>query len=170
MNTSDGPRGPWPDPDERGEARPDPGEPEDPRAEDERLRRGSRGDRERRGRGRRGSRRGERSHWSITSTTSTTGWAAWDERTEAKGSKGVALAVAGLNLGGLLALPAMLVIGIYTFITVYAVVKAVGAGSDEANALVVLLGVVGLVTLFVTMLGVGAWLVGRSADPKKRRR
>ena len=38
MNTSDGPRGPWPDPDERGEARPDPGEPEDPRAEDERLR------------------------------------------------------------------------------------------------------------------------------------
>ena len=37
MNTSDGPRGPWPDPDERGEARPDPGEPEDARAEDERL-------------------------------------------------------------------------------------------------------------------------------------
>ena len=87
-----------------------------------------------------------------------------------RGSKGVALAVAGLNLGGLLALPAMLVIGIYTFITVYAVVKAVGAGSDQANALIVLLGVVGLVTLFVTMLGVGAWLVGRSANPKKRRR
>jgi hypothetical protein len=169
MNTSDGPRGPWPDPDERGEARPDPGEPEDPRAEDERLRAeaevigsdaaalaadlGAASDR-------------LVDHLDDVDDR----WAAWDERTEAKGSKGVALAVAGLNLGGLLALPAMLVIGIYTFITVYAIVKAVGAGSDEANALVVLLGVVGLVTLFVTMLGVGAWLVGRSADPKKRRR
>ena len=169
MNTSDGPRGPWPDPDERGEARPDPGEPEDPRAEDERLRAEA-----------------EAIGSDAAAVAADLGaasdrlvdhlddvddrWAAWDERTEAKGSKGVALAVAGLNLGGLLALPAMLVIGIYTFITVYAIVKAVGAGSDEANALVVLLGVVGLVTLFVTMLGVGAWLVGRSADPKKRRR
>jgi hypothetical protein len=169
MNTSDGPRGPWPDPDERGEARPDPGEPEDPRAEDERLRAEA-----------------EAIGSDAAAVAADLGaasdrlvdhlddvddrWAAWDERTEAKGSKGVALAVAGLNLGGLLALPAMLVIGIYTFITVYAVVKAVGAGSDQANALVVLLGVVGLVTLFVTMLGVGAWLVGRSADPKKRRR
>ena len=107
---------------------------------------------------------------STTSTTSTSGWAAWDDRTEAKGSKGIAIAVAAVNLGGLLALPAMLVVGIYTFVTVYAIVKAVGAGSDEANAIVVLLGVVGIVTLFVTMLGVGGWLVGRSADPKKRGR
>jgi hypothetical protein len=169
MNTRDGPRGPWPDPDERGEARPDPGEPEDARAEDERLR----AEAEAIGSDAAGvaADLGAASDRLVDHLDDVDDrWAAWDQRTEAKGSKGVALAVAGLNLGGLLALPAMLVIGIYTFITVYAIVKAVGAGSDEANALVVLLGVVGLVTLFVTMLGVGAWLVGRSADPKRRRR
>jgi hypothetical protein len=32
-----------------------------------------------------------------------------------------------------------------------------------------MIGVVGLVTLFVTLLGVGGWLIGRAADPKKRR-
>jgi hypothetical protein len=96
--------------------------------------------------------------------------AAWDERTDARGSKGVSLAVAGLSVGYLLALPALLVIGIYTFITIYAVVKAVDSGPDTADAGVVLIGVVGLVTFFVVLLGVGLWAIGRTADPKKRSR
>ncbi|MET0801806.1 MAG: hypothetical protein ABWZ53_11640 [Actinomycetota bacterium] len=169
MNASDDPRGPWPDPDEPGAPRPGPGETVAERADDDRLRAEAE---------------------DIGSDAAAIAadldaasdrivdhlddvddrWAAWDDRTEAKGSKGIAIAVAAVNLGGLLALPAMLVVGIYTFVTVYAIVKAVGAGSDEANAVVVLLGVVGLVTLLVTMLGVGGWLVGRSADPKKRGR
>ena len=94
---------------------------------------------------------------------------AWDERTDASGSKGIAVAVAGLNVTYLMVLPVLLVVGIYTFITVYAIVKAVSSGSDSADAGVILLGVVGLVTLFVVLLGVGGWLVGRAADPKKRR-
>jgi hypothetical protein len=87
----------------------------------------------------------------------------------AGGSKGVAIVVAGLNLGLLLALPALIVLGVYTFITVYAIVKAFGGGADTADPATVLIGVVGLVTLFTTLLGVGVWAIGRTADPKKRR-
>ena len=64
-------------------------------------------------------------------------------------------------------LPVLLVVGIYTFITVYAIVKAVSSGSDSADAGVILLGVVGLVTLFVVLLGVGGWLIGRAAEPEE---
>lgn len=87
----------------------------------------------------------------------------------AGGSKGVALVVAGLNLGLLLTLPALIVVGVYTFITVYAIVKALSSGADAADPATVLIGVVGLVTLFTTLLGVGVWAIGRTADPKKRR-
>lgn len=93
---------------------------------------------------------------------------AWDERTDPQGSRGVSLGVAGLSVAYLLILPVLLAIGIYTYITVYAIVKAVDAGPDSADAGVVLLGVVGLVTLFVALLGGGLWAIGRAADPKRR--
>jgi hypothetical protein len=96
--------------------------------------------------------------------------AAWDERTETQGSKGVALAVAGLSVAYLLILPVLLAIAIYTFITVYAIVKAVDLGPDTADAGVVLIGIVGLVTLFIVLLGGGMWAIGRAADPKRRPR
>jgi hypothetical protein len=95
--------------------------------------------------------------------------AAWDDRTDPKGSRGVGLAIAGLQVGYLMILPVLLVVSIYAFITVYAIVKAVRAGSDSADPTIVLLGVVGLVTLFVLLLGVAGWAIGRAADPKKRR-
>jgi len=85
------------------------------------------------------------------------------------GSRAVALAVAGVDLVVMLALPVLIVVGVYTFLTVYAVVKAVSGGSDSADAATVLIGVVALVTLFTTLLGVGGWAIGRTADPKKRR-
>lgn len=95
--------------------------------------------------------------------------AAWDQRTETPGSKGVSLAVAGLSVGYLMILPVLLAIGIYTFVTVYAIVKAVDPGPDTADAATVLIGIVGIVTLFVVLLGGGLWAIGRAADPKKRR-
>jgi hypothetical protein len=94
---------------------------------------------------------------------------AWDARTDPKGSRGVALAVAGMNVVYLLILPVLLVVGIYTFITIYAIVKVVRGGSDAADPATILVGVVGLVTLFVLLLGIGGWAIGRAADPKKRR-
>ena len=96
--------------------------------------------------------------------------AAWDERAEPQGSKGVSIAVAAMSVGYLLILPVLLVVGIYTFITVYAIVKAVDAGPDTADAGVVLIGTIGIVTFFVLLLGGGLWAIGRAADPKKRQR
>ena len=97
------------------------------------------------------------------------GWSGDAGSPDVAGSKGVSLAVAGLNIVFLLALPVLIVVGIYTYITVYALVKAIDSGPDSPDAGVVLIGVIGLVTLFVVLLGVGLWAIGRAADPKKRR-
>ena len=47
---------------------------------------------------------------------------------EGAGSRGAALAVAGLSFGVLLVFPVLIVVGVYTFITIYAIVKAVSGG------------------------------------------
>jgi hypothetical protein len=95
--------------------------------------------------------------------------ARWDEG-DAQGSKGVSVGVAVMTVGYLVILPVLLAIGIYTFITVYAIVKAIDSGPDTADGAVVVLGIVGLVTFLVVLLGGGVWAVGRAADPKKRPR
>jgi hypothetical protein len=97
----------------------------------------------------------------------------WDppaERDDVAGSRGVSLAIAGLNVIYLMFLPVLLVVGIYTYLTVYAIVKAVDGGSDSPDPATVLIGIVGLVTVFVVALGLGSWAIGRTADPRKRRR
>ena len=96
--------------------------------------------------------------------------AAWNARTEASGSKGISLAVSGLSVAYMMALPALLVVGIYTYITIYAIVKAIDAGPDTADAGVIVVGVVGMTTFFVVLIGVGLWAIGRAADPRKRPR
>ena len=90
--------------------------------------------------------------------------------TAPQGSKGVSLGVAVLSVAYLMILPVLLAVGIYSFITVYAIVKVIDSGPDTADATVVLLGIVGLVTFFVVVLGGGLWAIGRAADPAKRRR
>ena len=97
--------------------------------------------------------------------------ARWDEGdAEVQGSKGVSVGVAVMTVGYLVMLPVLLAIGIYTFITVYAIVKAIDSGPDTADGAVVVLGIVGLVTFFVVLLGGSVWAIGRAADPKKRPR
>jgi hypothetical protein len=93
-----------------------------------------------------------------------------EPESQPKGSKGVSVGVAVLSVGYLVSLPVLLAVGIYTFITVYAIVKAISSGPDTADAAVVLIGIVGLVTFFVLLLGGGLWAIGRTADPKKRGR
>jgi hypothetical protein len=94
----------------------------------------------------------------------------WDEPAEPQGSRGISIGVAVLSVGYLVALPVLLTVGIYTFITVYAIVKVIDSGPDTADAAVVLIGIVGLVTFFIVLLGGGLWAIGRAADPTKRRR
>lgn len=97
-------------------------------------------------------------------------WAEFDERTEQRGSKGVALAVAGVQLGTLVIMPVVLVVAIYVSLTGYAIVKAVSSGSDSPDPATVLIGVVALVTLVVVLFGTATWAIGRAFDPRKRPR
>jgi hypothetical protein len=92
-----------------------------------------------------------------------------DRRDEPAGSTGVSLGVAGLTVMFFVLLPAFIAVGVYTFVTVYAVVKGVEGGSDQPDATTILVGIVLLVTLFTLLVAVGMMLIGRAADPKKRR-
>ena len=86
------------------------------------------------------------------------------------GSKGVSLAIAGLSVTFHVLLAWLLVGGIYLYLTIYALVKAIGSAPDEPNATVVVLGIVGLVTGLLLVFAAGVGLLGRAANPTKRRR
>jgi hypothetical protein len=90
-------------------------------------------------------------------------------RDEPAGSTGVSLGVAGLTVTFFVLLPAFIAVSVYTFLTVYAIVKGVEGGSDQPDAITIMVGVVLLVTLFTLLVAVGMMLVGRTADPKRRR-
>jgi hypothetical protein len=98
----------------------------------------------------------------------------WDEgRTDEEldrpaGSKGVAFTVALATFGFWVVLPVLVVVGVYSLLTVYAIVKAVGSAPDEPNAVAIALSIVGLITLFVVILGAAISLIGRAANPKRR--
>lgn len=91
-------------------------------------------------------------------------------RDEPADAKGVAFGVVGLVVTFFVLLPAFIAVGIYTFVTVYAIVKGVEGGSDVPDPITVMIGIVLLIALFTVLLAVGAMLLGRTADPKKRRR
>jgi hypothetical protein len=87
---------------------------------------------------------------------------------EPAGSRGVAIAVGAGSVGFSLVLPVLIVVGVYSFLTIYAIVKAVGSAPDAANPIVVLTGVIGLVTLFVLLFAAAVTLIGRAGNPNKR--
>jgi uncharacterized membrane protein YeiB len=82
---------------------------------------------------------------------------------------GTAFAVAGIAVTVMVVLPVLVVVGLYTAITVYAIVKWIGSAPDAANPAVVWLMTLGLVTVFTLLLGVGIGLAGRSMTPRKRK-
>jgi len=90
-------------------------------------------------------------------------------RDEPAASKGVAFGVVGLVVTFFVLLPAFIAVGVYTSLTVYAMVKGVEGGSDVPDPTTIMVGLVLLVTLFVLLVALGAMLLGRMADPKKRR-
>jgi hypothetical protein len=83
--------------------------------------------------------------------------------------RGVSFGVAGVLVTFSVLLAALIAVGVYTFLTVYAIVKGVEGGSDVPDAITIMVGVVLLVTLLVLLAAVGVMLLGRTADPKKRR-
>lgn len=83
---------------------------------------------------------------------------------------GIALAIAGAVVTFMTMLAAVLVVLLWTALTVYAIVKAIGSAPDSASATTVLLIVVGLVTTLTLTLAGAIALVGRSMTPRRRRR
>jgi hypothetical protein len=90
--------------------------------------------------------------------------------TGATDGKGVGIAVGATNVALYAMLPVLIVVGVWTLISVYAIVKWIGSAPEEPNPTVIVLGVALMVSLFVVLFAVGVGLIGRSLSPKRRKR
>ena len=82
---------------------------------------------------------------------------------------GVAIAVAGIVTTVLTVFASLLVVLMWTALTIYALVKWIGSAPDAASPTTVLLIVVGLVTALTLLLTAPIALVGRSMTPRKKK-
>jgi hypothetical protein len=89
--------------------------------------------------------------------------------TRDRGSNAIGLAVAGVIVAFFALIPFLILVALYLFLTIYAVVRAIGPGMGE-NPVAILVGFALITSTFATLLGVAIHLVGRSLTPKKRRR
>ncbi len=85
------------------------------------------------------------------------------------GSNGIGIAVAGILVALFTILPFILIAVLYLFVTIYAIVRAIGPGEGE-NAVPIVVGFVLITSALVILIGVTIHLVGRSITPKKRSR
>ena len=83
---------------------------------------------------------------------------------------GVALGIAAVATFGYTIWAGVLVMVMWLCLTVYAVVKWIGAPADHASPLTVLLILVANVTLYVILLTLGIYAMGRSMRYKKKDR
>lgn len=90
-------------------------------------------------------------------------------RVDHGGSKGVGLAVGGVIVAFFASLPFVFVVSLYVFVTIYAIVRAIGPGAGE-NAVAIVVGFVLITSTFVVLLGVTIHFVGQSLTPRKRRK
>jgi hypothetical protein len=90
------------------------------------------------------------------------------EPSDAGGTNGVGLAVAAVLVAFFATLPFVLIVVLYLFMTIYAVVRAIGPGSGE-NPVTIVVGFVLLTSLSAVLMAVTVHLVGRSLTPSKRR-
>ncbi len=83
-------------------------------------------------------------------------------------SGGLGLGIGLTNVVAYALLPALVAVGIWTLVCIYAIVKWIGSAPDDVNPTVIVVGVAGIVTLLVVLIAVGVGLVGRSMNPKRR--
>jgi len=84
------------------------------------------------------------------------------------GSRFIGLGVAVAVLAVLVLLPALAVVGFYTFANVYALITGFDFSSDTMNVAVFLTGLVLTVAAIIVAMAVAAGLIGRSLSPKRR--
>lgn len=83
--------------------------------------------------------------------------------------RGAAGAVAGASVIFFMTLGAVIVVLGWIGLTIYALVKAIGGGSDQPGATAIVLFFVLLVTALVTAFTASIGLIGRGMTPRKRR-
>jgi hypothetical protein len=83
---------------------------------------------------------------------------------------GQSLGIAGIAALGYAIWAAVLVVLLWLAVTIYAIVKWIGAPNDHPSATTLLVIVVGLVTLWPLAIALGMHLVGRSMRPSTRGR
>jgi hypothetical protein len=84
------------------------------------------------------------------------------------GSNAVGNAVAGILVAFFATFPFILIAVLYLFVTIYAIVRALGPGAG-ANAVPIVLGFVLITSAFVVLVGVTIHFVGRAITPKRSR-
>jgi hypothetical protein len=82
---------------------------------------------------------------------------------------GIAGGIAGLLVIGLMLLPAVLVVLLFTFFTIMGMIKGTDFRASTLNLPVLFIGVVVITTTLVVLLLVGAGRIGRSLTPARRR-
>ena len=88
--------------------------------------------------------------------------------TNDRGSNAIGLAVAGVIVAFFAVMPFVILVALYLFLTIYAIVRAIGPGAGE-NTVTILVGFALITSTFATLLGVAIHLIGRSLTPKRRR-
>jgi hypothetical protein len=83
------------------------------------------------------------------------------------GSNGIGIAVAGILFAFFAIFPFILIAVLYLFVTIYAIVRALGPG-EGVNAVPVVVGFVLLTSAFSILIAVTVHLVGRSITPKRK--
>lgn len=85
------------------------------------------------------------------------------------GSKGIGLAIAGIIVTFFATMPFVFIVVLYVFLTIYAIVRAIGTGAGE-DPVTIVVGFVLITSVFATLLGVTIHFVGRSLTPKRLRK
>jgi hypothetical protein len=85
------------------------------------------------------------------------------------GSNGIGVAIAALIVAFLATMPFVLIVVLYVFLTIYAIVRAIGPGAGE-NPVTIVVGFVLITSVFAVMLGVTIHFVGRALTPKRLRK
>jgi len=84
------------------------------------------------------------------------------------GSKGIGLAIAGVIVAFFCTLPFVFIVCLYTFVTIYAIVRAIGPGTG-ANPVPIVVGFVLITSVLAILLGATIHVVGRPLTPKRLR-
>jgi hypothetical protein len=84
------------------------------------------------------------------------------------GGKGIGVAIAGMLMLAFAAMPFLLLVMLYLFLSGYAIAHGIASGQGE-DAETIVVGFVVTTSLFALLIAVAVHLIGRSITPRKRR-